>query len=665
MPIVAIVSIFNGGIEIDTDRLQTMVVENLSAEEQQKLQFVEDTMYAIEDEMKAAGFTGKVKEAQVLYVLALSDYAGQSDFVSKLVGCFAEDQTDEQLIAAVNSAFGTQLTAEDFGKVMGNIRATAIDISDFTDPATKNNLDIVKWAIHAQENGWGYVYGTYGSVLDEALLTSKIAQYPDEVGGYENFIRQNWLGGRTADCVGLIKGYGWYNTETAQIEIGANGMPDIGADNVAVIDLRNPTQSDGNNLLHLVNKYMDAYKENPNDIALKARAEKYAKIIAKTLIYGDGDASAYGQNAFFYDAAEGLMTSVILLIAEFAEPKERHIVSVFKLIQELMAPSSVKGKNHFQLLLDRLPPDHKARWFAGAALSAGDQAMASVMSTALSRLNSFLDTEMEQVLCFDTAVDAERFCQEKSAIFVVMPEENPNAYFMISLLIQQLYREILSVADENGGKLPNRVMFYCDEFGTMPPIQSAEMMYSASRSRRLSIVSIIQSYQQLEKNYGREGAAIIQDNCQITIAGGFAPTSETADIVSKTLGSRTVLTGSVSRSKNDPSQSLQMTERPLMSADELKNMKKGSFIVMKTGTHPFVSPLKLFFKWGISFSDTPYTVAEHGARKVCYVSRAKIIQAITSQFPQAKNPQPKTEPNNGGPDMTERQPKVPATVRTG
>lgn len=288
--------------------------------------------------------------------------------------------------------------------------------------------------------------------------------------------------------------------------------------------------------------------------------------------------------------------------------------------------------------------------------------MASVMSTALSRLNSFLDTEMEQVLCFDTAVDAERFCQEKSAIFVVMPEENPNAYFMISLLIQQLYREILSVADENGGKLPNRVMFYCDEFGTMPPIQSAEMMYSASRSRRLSIVSIIQSYQQLEKNYGREGAAIIQDNCQITIVGGFAPTSETADIVSKTLGSRTVLTGSVSRSKNDPSQSLQMTERPLMSADELKNMKKGSFIVMKTGTHPFVSPLKLFFKWGISFSDMPYTVAEHGARKVCYVSRVKIMQAIASRFPQVKKP--KTEANSGGTNLTEPQPKAPIQIRT-
>lgn len=147
-------------------------------------------------------------------------------------------------------------------------------------------------------------------------------------------------------------------------------------------------------------------KQTPGDVAYKAKSEKYAKIISKTLIYGDGDASAYGQNAFFYDSAEGLLTSVILLIAEFAEPGERHIVSVFKLIQELMAPSGVKGRNHFQLLMDRLPADHKARWFSGAALSAGDQAMASVMSTAMSRLNAFLDSEMEQVLCFDTAIDA-------------------------------------------------------------------------------------------------------------------------------------------------------------------------------------------------------------------------------------------------------------------
>ncbi|MCL2342922.1 MAG: type IV secretory system conjugative DNA transfer family protein [Firmicutes bacterium] len=417
--------------------------------------------------------------------------------------------------------------------------------------------------------------------------------------------------------------------------------------NVALIDLRNPTRSDGNNLLHLVNKYTDMYLADPTNLAAKAKAEKYAKITAKTIVSADGDNANYGQNAFFYDAAEGLMTAAILLIAEFAPKEQRHIVSVFKLIQDLLAPSGVKNKNQFQLLMEKLPSEHKAKWFAGAALNTGDQAMQSVMSTALSRLNSFLDSELEQILCFDTAIDAEKFCREKSAVFVVMPEEDPNKFFMISLIIQQLYREILSVADQNGGKLDNRVMFYCDEFGTLPPIASAEMMYSASRSRRMSIVSVIQSHQQLEKNYGREGAAIIIDNCQLTIAGGFAPGSESAEVISKAMGSRTVLSGSVSRSKNDPSQSLQMIERPLMTPDELKSMKKGRFVVLKTGVNPFVSRLKLFFKWGIRFDEKhPYMMEDKGARPVAYVSKSQIEDEIIKKFPPPPSPKVNQPPMN-------------------
>ena len=231
MPVAAVISLFNGDIEIDTDRLQTLVVENLSAEEKAKLQAVEDTMYAIEDEMKAAGFTAeKAKEAQVLYVLALSDYAEQTDFVSKLAGCLAEDQTDEQLITAVNTAFGTTLNAEDFTKVMTAIRAKAINTSGFTDPDTKNAHDLVEWAKQAYEKKWGYVWGTYGEVLTESMLNGKVSQYPDEVGGKEEYIRTHWLGGRTADCIGLIKGYGWYDCESGSITYGTNDMPDIGAD---------------------------------------------------------------------------------------------------------------------------------------------------------------------------------------------------------------------------------------------------------------------------------------------------------------------------------------------------------------------------------------------------------------------------------------------------
>ena len=403
---------------------------------------------------------------------------------------------------------------------------------------------------------------------------------------------------------------------------------------VAVIDLRNPTKSDGFNLLHLVNKYMDLFKKHPDTLLYKAKAERYAKITAKTIITSGMENADFGQNQYFFDAAEGILTASILLVAEFCPPGERHIVSVFKIIQELMAPTlGDRKRNQFQDLMDLLPPTHKARWFAGAAISTAEQSMASVMSTALSRLNRFLDSEMEQLLCFDTAVDAETFCKEPSALFLVMPEEDPSKFFMVSLIIQQLYREILSVADENGGKLPNRAVFYCDEYGTLPKIESAEMMFSASRSRRLSIVPIIQSIGQLEKNYGKEGAEIIIDNTQDTIFGGFAPNSQTAEVMSKSLGSRTAQTGYISKGK-ESSQSLQMIERPLMTPDELKSMPKGQFIVMKTGAHPMKVKLKLFFQWGISFGE-PYTVPDKGNRPVPYAGKETLIQAILEKYPPA------------------------------
>ena len=152
---------------------------------------------------------------------------------------------------------------------------------------------------------------------------------------------------------------------------------------ISVIDLRNPTRSHGNNLLHLVNKYMDLYKAELEQLVYKARAEKYAKIISKTIILSGMDSASFGQNAYFYDAAGGLLTATILLVSEFCDP-----------------------------------------------------------------------------------------------------EENPNTFFMVSLIIQQLYREILSVADENGGVLKNRCVFFCDEFGTLPKIDSAEIMLNRTQTSK-------------------------------------------------------------------------------------------------------------------------------------------------------------------------------------
>lgn len=231
LPIAVVMGLANQEIEIDVDRAQELIVENMSYEDREMLLSIENTMNAIDDAMTDAGHSpSRVTEAQVLYILALSEQSTTDNFVERLVNCFALDQSDENLISRVNATFGTNIVAQDFSNVMLGIRGAYIDTTDYVDPSRKNNIDLAKWAENAADKQWGYVFGTYGTVLSEEMLRTKMNQYPGDVSVYEEFIRENWLGRRTADCVGLIKGYGWFNTASQEIEIGANGMPDIGSD---------------------------------------------------------------------------------------------------------------------------------------------------------------------------------------------------------------------------------------------------------------------------------------------------------------------------------------------------------------------------------------------------------------------------------------------------
>lgn len=259
-------------------------------------------------------------------------------------------------------------------------------------------------------------------------------------------------------------------------------------------------------------------------------------------------------------------------------------------------------------------------------------------------------------LCFDTSIDIEKFCKTKSAVYLILPEEDPGKFFLISLILQQIYRELLTIADENGGQLDNRVMIYADEIGTLPKIDGLEMMFSASRSRKISIVAIIQSLAQFEQKYGKEGSEIIVDNCQGVIFGSFAPNSKTAIEMSKDLGTQTVLSGSVSTGDKS-SRSLQMIERSLMTVDELKALPKGNFIVMKTGCHPMRTKLPLFFKWGITFNEK-YSISEKSARAVEYADKKALVDSVLKKYPK---PAPKVDVIE---EIEDDEPKKPASIKT-
>lgn len=232
IPLIAYMGIIGNmdSIEIDSNQVQQSIVQNMSAEEKAKLQHIEDVMTGISKECSKRKLKSIVgKKAQAVYACAFYDVEkSDNDFISKLVDCFEQAKDDNELLNMLNSAFGTNISAEDFSHLMSVISNTVIDI-DLSN-TDKNNLDLVKWAQMAYDNKWGYVWGSHGNVLTANELKRLEKTFGSHVTDKEEYIKSHWLGRRTSDCVGLIKGYGWYDETSGTIKYGTNGMKDVTAD---------------------------------------------------------------------------------------------------------------------------------------------------------------------------------------------------------------------------------------------------------------------------------------------------------------------------------------------------------------------------------------------------------------------------------------------------
>ena len=226
MPLAAVIGVFSGKIEITEEDIDRA----MSDEEQEKYRRMDEVYNEINTKMTSAGFAPRIDEARVLYVMSLTDYMYDDTLPDRLVGCFAVGQTDEELVTRVNSEFGTQIQLEDYLKVIEDLRKMTINPYIFTDTNTKNNVDLVAFAQEACDDEWGYVWATYGLILTEESLDGLQEQFPEEVGGELDFIRENWLGRRTVDCAGLIKSYLWYDYEMGEILYERFGIDDMRAD---------------------------------------------------------------------------------------------------------------------------------------------------------------------------------------------------------------------------------------------------------------------------------------------------------------------------------------------------------------------------------------------------------------------------------------------------
>lgn len=90
----------------------------------------------------------------------------------------------------------------------------------------KTNTGLVEWA--KSKLGCPYWYGTFGQKATAELLNQKIKQYPSYYTASRVNRCKGQYGKEVFDCVGLIKGYIWYNESKKKIIY--NSSQDLSAD---------------------------------------------------------------------------------------------------------------------------------------------------------------------------------------------------------------------------------------------------------------------------------------------------------------------------------------------------------------------------------------------------------------------------------------------------
>ena len=122
------------------------------------------------------------------------------------------------------------------------------------------------------------------------------------------------------------------------------------------------------------------------------------------------------------------------------------------------------------------------------------------------------------------------------------------------------------------------------------------------------------------------------NSCHDTIAGAFGPLSQDAEFISKQLGNRTAQTGSVTTDgkTGDQSSTQQMMEVPLMAPNELREMPKGEFVLLKTFCRSTKTHMPLFTDWGIKL-ENKFEMPIRDIREIQYQDVNELIAKLKKE----------------------------------
>lgn len=378
---------------------------------------------------------------------------------------------------------------------------------------------------------------------------------------------------------------------------------------IRVINLRDALASDGWNPLHLPYKY---YKDGNIDLAGDL-IENFAKSLTKNLSSKD---------MYWEKSATSVLTALCYAIIEDAPKEEEvHLYSIYTMLVEHGA-KTIDRFNSLDLYFQQKPFGNIAKNSYATGSFAKGETRATLFSVLATCIKMFSDTGIAN-LTSRTDFELDSIGKEKTAVFLIIPDEKESRHDLASLFVDQCYQALVNSAQSlPSGKMPIRVNFILDEFANMPPISSISNKITVSRSRNIRFYLVIQDFEQLKEKY-KDSAGTIKSNATNWI---YLLTSdnESAKEISSRLGKYTISSFRVSTStrleqldyniSNDKS----LMGRELMMPDELMRFKFGEAIFMGTRMHPIKSTIVPISKYPIKYKMTTLSIIPRKYQIECF-----------------------------------------------
>lgn len=216
LPVLSVEAVFRGDFDWDSPELVSAVMEDLDIGSLGFLEFSDSVLTQLQDALKDAGFGfDEFRKAQALYWLALSLYGEEPDFVEKLVGCFTPDQTNEELIANVNAAFGTDIDPEEIEKILATTASDMVAVAQ-SQIGNVGGQPYWSWYGFGSRVEWCAIFASWcanqcGYI--DAGIVPKFAGCGVGVQWFQN--RGQWLPGSATPEPGMLIFFQWYGSDSS------------------------------------------------------------------------------------------------------------------------------------------------------------------------------------------------------------------------------------------------------------------------------------------------------------------------------------------------------------------------------------------------------------------------------------------------------------------